>query len=147
MSPVQWGVTGVMILGLALVVFALKKQAAAIAVRTPAPPPKSELSSLHAEMQEMTRTLIGELDRKTRDLEQVIVAADQRIRTLEALSRTSADAPATTEPAAFVEPKDPMWARVQELADAGYTPVEIGQAVGCPTGQIELMLALRRAGH
>ena len=40
---------------------------------------------------------------------------------------------------------DPLHRRVYELADAGKDVLTIAREIGKPTGQVELILALRRA--
>jgi hypothetical protein len=40
---------------------------------------------------------------------------------------------------------DPLHRKVYDLADQGLTPVDIARRIEKPTGQVELILALRRA--
>ncbi len=130
MSNTQWAISATLIAAIVVAAFALRRHAAKL--QTPhAPKPDADA----AELNHITRDLIAQLDRRAADLESLIAAADERIATLRSL-------PAT--PSMLVEPKDPLHARIHALADAGRSPIDIARETGCPTGQVELILALRR---
>lgn len=86
---------------------------------------------------------VREADQRAAQLERLIAAADERIRELRGL---------TSRPAASSQPRlaaggDPTHRAVYELADRGLSPLEIARELGQPTGQVELILNLRRAGR
>ncbi|MFN9992698.1 MAG: hypothetical protein ACK54H_05075 [Phycisphaerales bacterium] len=134
MSPAQWLVVGVMLSGLCLIVWALKRQAAIMKSGAASTSRGSGTDhKAHGEMQDLTRELIAELDRKSASLETQLREADAKIKALKTASQA---APA----------QDPVKARVYQLADQGASALDIAKATGLPTGQVELMLGLRRIG-
>ena len=92
---------------------------------------REQLTTLMADATELTQRLCAQLDAKAERLEQLLAEADRRLADLD-----HRDA-APPEQAS-------MSARVHALADRGLTAVQIAQETGQPTGQIELILALRR---
>lgn len=99
-----------------------------------------------AELEELAERLAAKLDERAARLERLIDQADRRIRVLESAAGPGADPPAS-RPADPLRPPvalDPIHARVRELADRGVAPVEIARSLGIPTGQVELILSLRR---
>ncbi|HZW09104.1 MAG TPA: hypothetical protein VFF69_04300 [Phycisphaerales bacterium] len=110
------------------------------------------LEHLMGDAEELTRRLAAILDNKAARLEALIEQADERARRLEALTSRPAPAP---PPPLRSEPRldepdpadavDPFHRRVYELADQGLSPVDIARRIDRPTGQVELILALRRA--
>jgi hypothetical protein len=102
---------------------------------------------LVADMKELTERLAEELDRKAARLEKLIAAADERVRRLEA---------GLVRETRVVEVKPEARRRdsgsglesahreVYELADAGLGALEIATRLGQPTGQVELILNLRK---
>lgn len=85
---------------------------------------------------------VREADQRAAQLERLITAADERIRELRGLA---------SRPAASPQPRlaaggDSAHRAVYELADRGLSPLEIARELGQPTGQVELILNLRRAG-
>lgn len=105
-----------------------------------------------ADAEELTRRLAAILDNKAARIEVLIEHADQRLAALaEAEAKTAAQpSPAQCDPPTPPEPPaplslDPLHRRVYDLADKGISPVEIARQIDRPTGQIELILALRRA--
>jgi hypothetical protein len=134
MSPAQWLVVGVMLAGLCLIVWALKRQALIMKSGSePAPRGAPADRQAHGEMQELTKRLIEELDRKTASLESHLREADAKIKALKTASQASST-------------QDPVKTRVYQLADQGVSALEIARTTGLPTGQVELMLGLRRFG-
>lgn len=111
------------------------------------------LERLMADAEELTRRLAAVLDNKAAKIEVLIEQADERLRALEgaaarpgpaagrgeaADARDAQDAPAPLS-------MDPLHRKVYDLADQGLTPVDIARKIDRPTGQVELILALRRA--
>jgi hypothetical protein len=104
-----------------------------------------------ADAEELTRRLAAILDNKAARLEVLIQQADERVRRLERSAtgpgpkpERSPDRVRTAEPEPR-DPVDPFHRKVYELADQGLTPVDIARKIDRPTGQVELILALRRA--
>lgn len=112
-----------------------------------APRVDPEQARLLADMKELTDRLAGELEARSARLEKLLAEADRRVRDLEAARDAGPReaAPVVVMPAARSR-VEPMHARVHELADQGLTPIQIAESTGVPTGQVELVLALRRAG-
>jgi hypothetical protein len=124
----------------------------AAATRTSAAqlPTVAESRQLQRDVAELTEKLAHQLDVRAARLESLLEQADTRIATLEKLL-------AAKPPAITIEPKlspaplagldaPPLAHRdVYALADDGLSPVQIAQRTGKPTGQIELILQLRRA--
>jgi hypothetical protein len=111
-----------------------------------------QMSNLLMELSEMARTVNATIDTRSAKLEALIDEADRRIETLRAMSANSTTSPAT-EPqqvaatVAFPTPESPAYderhLRVYELSDSGQSVREIADALARPTGEIELILALR----
>ncbi len=118
----------------------------------------NDMHAVTARAQESVQTLITQLENKAVRLESLLDRAESRIAELEARFDAASDGLARREehnaaprPAIAMTrepdspPADPLHARVHALADQGLNPVEIARQVDRPTGQIELILALRRA--
>lgn len=121
--------------GIALVAYALRVVLASRATKQPRLP-EPDLAS---DMQELSDRLAGELDARAARLERLIAAADARLVELKQHSRRA--------PAASPEPTAPdltQFSDVYQLADAGLSEVEIARRTGRPTGQVQLILNLRR---
>ncbi|VAX42585.1 hypothetical protein MNBD_PLANCTO03-1477 [hydrothermal vent metagenome] len=121
------------------------------------------LDRLMTDAEELTRRLAAILDNKAARVEILLEQADERLRALEAAANAAeqptppheshpASHPAAplslTDPppaAPEADPIDPLHRRVYDLADRGLTPVDIARQIDRPTGQVELILALRRA--
>lgn len=172
-APVQivpWA-AGAILCGAALIAWALASRAkasrAAKAVRSANAEASTSDPNLADDMQELTERLAQELDTRAQRLERLIVTADERIARLEALEvrltahlesaqRAAKPRVVATSIAPHTEPKpapahalvgagDPAIAAVYQLADEGLGAVQIAQRTGRPTGQVELILNLRRA--
>lgn len=112
-----------------------------------------DAAALAKDLNELTERLAEELDRKAERIEALIAAADERIRQMERLQMEAPVAAPALE-ARAIEPRhrvrhetlgvEPSHREVYDLADAGLSPVEIAQKLDRPTGQIELILNLRR---
>ena len=120
--------------------------------RTP-PPPKSEhdhlrqdLQELTAELQDLARKISADIDTRFAKLESAMRDADRRIATLHRLNRkplSKSAAPARPAGEQQGGSNDARHNIVYELADAGFTPMEIARDLGKTTGEIELILNLR----
>lgn len=98
----------------------------------------AELRDLERDMRELTDRLAAELDARAARLERLIEAADARLVALE----RAAESPATPR-ARSASVADPF-AEVYHLADQGLPSVEIARRTSRPTGQVDLILNLRR---
>ncbi|MCB1280722.1 MAG: hypothetical protein KDB18_04300 [Salinibacterium sp.] len=110
----------------------------------------NDLHGMTARAQESVQTLITQLENKAVRLEALLDRAEAKISEYEArleraepVSPPPSPVPASENPSPL--PIDPLHRRVHALADQGLDPVEIARQVDRPTGQIELILALRRA--
>jgi hypothetical protein len=126
-----------------------------------------DLEEVMGELDELARQVNGRLDTRFAKLEAVIRDADERIDRLSRLVREAhghagidltisdearavptcdgAMATAGKPPTADIEPPAELHADVYTLADEGRSPIEIAEETGRTTGEIELILALRRA--
>jgi hypothetical protein len=130
-----------------------------------------QMQNLLVELSEMTRQMNAQIDTRAKRLEQLIQQADQRIATLRGLdgapnSKPTANPrpkppepisddighPPTAGPPTAPDPRqesdrsqesDPRHAEIYSLADAGKAPREIASQLGRPSGEVELILALR----
>lgn len=123
---------------------------------------RSQIEAFKVDAQDFTRQMAALLDTKAARLEALITDADDRLARLAHLEQHvdrhrgpannrpgtsgangSSQAPRgmTDDPAR--EHVDPLHERVYRLADDGLDTVQIARQTGQPTGQIELILALR----
>jgi len=112
-----------------------------------------DMEQTMVQLQEVSREIQAQIDTRFAKLECCIRDADQRIDRLERLLRrcegqptldvTVGDGQVAPTPASPGN-EDPVRQRVFALADAGTSPVDIAQQTGHSTGEIELILALRR---
>jgi hypothetical protein len=124
-----------------------------------------QMSNLLVELSEMARTVSATIDTRAAKLEVLIDDADKRIETLRALGATIPSNPQQSMQITPVVPvmrqiehapeivaavaatrvttADERHTRVYELADQGQTLHEIATTLGRPSGEIELILALR----
>ncbi len=110
---------------------------------------RAQLQAFGAEVHELVERLAAQLDNKAARMELLLQDADERIRRLERMqrldrNRASADSEHQSGHTIGHE-SDPVTNRVYELADQGEKPVEIAKQVNQHVGQVELILALRRA--
>ncbi len=103
---------------------------------------RRDLESLIGELQELSRKISAQIDTRFAKLEASIRDADRRIAVLNRLTRQRAEerGEADAEP----EDHDARHTVVYELADAGFSAVEIARDVGKTPGEVELILNLRR---
>jgi hypothetical protein len=131
-----------------------------------------QMESLLVEFAEMARQISAQLDTRSAKLELLIKDADEKLAALgarlaapdgaqgkvETLTETKAAAPAKTPAKAPVKssaknsaktstkaqgPPPPQHADVYQLADQGRSPLEIAKQLNRPSGEVELILALR----
>lgn len=131
--------------GIALIVYwwrvrTLRRHGMISAPTSPAQPPQAVME-LSRDMEDLAERLASEMDRRADRLELLIARADERIAALDnAQSRTFELKPVAKKSA----PANPAFGEVYDLADRGLSPVEIARQLGRPTGQVELILNLRR---
>ncbi len=126
-----------------------RRQAERAAAPLPAqrPPPAvgqihRDLDELMVELQELSRRISAEIDTRFVKLEAAMRDADRRIAVLNRLTRQLGERMAAESNGAAGQ--DARHAIIYELADAGFTPVEIAKDLGRTPGEVELILNLRR---
>jgi DNA-binding NarL/FixJ family response regulator len=104
----------------------------------------------------LARQISAQIDTRSSKLEVLMKEADQKIALLQSLCHgqptpsQSPDSPANSLPKSSATQQieapavDPRHVQVYTLADQGRTPLEIAQQLNRPSGEIELILALRR---
>jgi hypothetical protein len=105
-----------------------------------------QMQNLLVELSEMSRQITAQLDTRASKLETLLHEADQRIAQLHGGGAVRAPAP-FEEPRSTIEPTvdpDPRHVAVYELADRGQDAASIAAELGRPSGEIELILALRQ---
>lgn len=112
-----------------------------------------QMQNVLVELSEMTRQISAQLDTRAGKLEALMKEADEKIAALKAMS---ASGPAMTPPSAAslasssqpmatpASSLDPRHAQVYALADQGRSSREIAQQLQRPSGEVELILALRK---
>jgi hypothetical protein len=143
-SLTQASAAAAMLAGLLLIAYALKRRAL---LRSKGPAAGStsvptEVASLQADMNELAERLASELDCKADRLERLLALAEARCIELQWLEAARPE-PRSMEPRSRPS-ADPQHREVYELADMGLSHVEIAQRLERPTGQVELILNLRR---
>jgi DNA-binding NarL/FixJ family response regulator len=110
-----------------------------------------QMQNLLVELSEMTRQISAQLDTRAAKLELLIREADEKIDRLQTTMRSAAstdaiaprtgsESPLDSAPTSTI---DPRHARIYELVDAGQTVSQIAQSLNRPSGEVELILALR----
>jgi len=104
-----------------------------------------QMQNLLVELSEMARQISAQLDSRAGKLDLLINQADQKIATLLQLAAASSNhsPPAEDQTKSPVDEPDPNHVEVYTLADQGRSARQIAQALGRPSGEIELILALR----
>ena len=110
-----------------------------------------QMQNLLVELSEMARQISAQLDTRTAKLELLIREADEKIAALRSAGITRAEPNLFTAPEAVsvevtspASTIDPRHAEIYSLADQGRPPLEIAQQLGRPSGEVELILALRQ---
>jgi len=111
---------------------------------------EKQMESLLVELSEMARQITAQLDTRAAKLEALIKEADEKIAAMyparrgepptpalagRDVARKSSDDPQPTD--------DPRHSAVYDLADAGLSAGQIAQRLSRPSGEVELILALR----
>jgi hypothetical protein len=124
---------------------------------------EEQMSNLLVELAEMARQITGQLDTRAAKLELLIKEADAKIDALRSAANAlppsstpaidegdsgdvsdTADTPPVQPAAAASAPTaDQRYAEVYELSDEGRSALEIARILNRPTGEVELILALR----
>jgi hypothetical protein len=107
---------------------------------------RNNLQKLLVDLQDLARVINGHIDTRFCKLEVLLKEADQKIRQLEALGFGGKTPKVTGSPEIGEEKPDPERELIYKLADAGKTSVEIARELNKNTGEIELILSLRRRG-
>jgi DNA-binding NarL/FixJ family response regulator len=112
------------------------------------------MQNVLVELSEMARQITAQIDTRSARLEALIRQADERIAAMNAqppakglpsAASTSQAPPASLPPEPSESPAlDPRHAQVYALADQGRSSKDIAQQLNRPSGEIELILALRR---
>jgi hypothetical protein len=101
-----------------------------------------QMQNVLVDLSQMARQITAQLDTRAAKLEALIKEADQKITAMNSAPST----PREPAPEAAMEPEihpDPRHADIYALADQGRTPQEIARQLNLPSGEIELILALR----
>ena len=106
---------------------------------------RRDLELLIGELQDLSRKVTAEIDTRFTKLETAIRDADRRIAVLNRLSRGMGTHDAAA--AGDNTDQDLRYAVVYELADAGFSPIDIARDLGKTPGEIELILNLRRTAR
>ena len=96
-----------------------------------------------AELVELSRRLLAQIDARSAHLESLIEDADRRIERLQRLSSDAVPRAERDGSAPASVGADPVSRDVYELADEGLGPVEIARRLDQHVGAVELILALR----
>ena len=118
---------------------------------------KQDMEELTVQLQQVARQINSQIDTRFAKLESCIADADQRIERLERLLRragghegvdvTVSDQPTPSRSRTGDRGSiriDPMHQEIYRLADEGKPPPEIARQLGRTTGEVELILNLRR---
>jgi hypothetical protein len=109
-----------------------------------------ELSEVMAELDQLSREIHAKLDMKLATIQKLIREADQRIDVLSRFERTAAGQPSLDIQLKSEAPEqnivdDGPHDAIYRLADSGYSSLQIARELSRHTGEVELILSLRRA--
>jgi len=102
---------------------------------------EKQMQNVLVELSEMARQITAQIDTRAAKLEALIREADEKIATMKSNAPPALPMP---PPANAMPISDPRHAQVYALADQGRSSTEIAQQLHRPSGEIELILALRR---
>jgi len=103
-----------------------------------------QMSSLLVELSDMSREISANLDTRAAKLTALLDEADSRIAELRAMNANRASGSFTpSDRQVGAIPADDHHAEIYSLADRGMTISEIAKQLSRPSGEIELILALR----
>ncbi len=106
-----------------------------------------QMQNVLVELSDMARQITAQLDTRAAKLESLIREAEEKIAVMKSLQSPPGLAPpgfGPTVDSPQTPPSDPRHAQVYALADQGRSSMEIAQQLNRPSGEIELILALRR---
>lgn len=129
----------VLLAGLVLAAWGWAQSRKARVARTADQEAMRDAARLGADLRELTQRLANEMEAKAERIERLLAKADERIARLQ----DPPPAPPRVHDRS-ASPGEPEHTKVHALADEGLPIVEIARRVGKPTGQVELILALRR---
>lgn len=99
-----------------------------------------EMQNLLVELSQMAQQISAQIDTRSAKLEALIKEADEKIAQL---SAANSKAPAGLRLVQDEEVADSRYQEIYAMADKGARVMEIAQKFGKPSGEIELILALR----
>jgi ABC-type transporter Mla subunit MlaD len=102
-----------------------------------------DMQNLLVELSEMARQVTAQLDTRSKKLELLIEQADQKLRELQKAASANPTSVSVVSSTPMADFGDPTMDRIYTLADQGKTSTEISDALACPVGEVELILALR----
>lgn len=103
---------------------------------------EKQMQNVLVELSKMAREITAQLDTRAARLEELLKEADRKIEIL----RGAAAPPGDPAPSGSSVPEalDPRHGQIYTLADQGRSVQEIARQLDRPSGEIELILALRR---
>ncbi|HOI57048.1 MAG TPA: hypothetical protein PLP01_17485 [Phycisphaerae bacterium] len=111
---------------------------------------QESMEKLLLELEQLSREINSQVDTRLRALNLLIREADEKIRQLQRMQGLPETDGAAAPPEPRREPHPEVtserYARVYQLAERGLTVVEIAHELEMLTGEVELILALRRTG-
>ncbi|HEY1686611.1 MAG TPA: hypothetical protein VGG19_17740 [Tepidisphaeraceae bacterium] len=106
-----------------------------------------EMQNLLVELSQMTQKMSAQLDTRSAKLEALLREADGKIALLKAeleIKPMPAPGPRLVTDSIEPEPVDQRYIEIYAMADRGVPVREIAQKLGRPSGEVELILALRQ---
>src|ERR1700722_14331951 len=105
---------------------------------------EKQMETLLVELSEMARQITGQIDTRAAKLEALIAEADEKIAPLQSGPPTAPPAgPAAVGRDVPESDEDRRHAAIYAMADAGLSTGQIAQRLARPSGEVELILALR----
>jgi hypothetical protein len=105
---------------------------------------EKQMETLLVELSEMARQITAQLDTRSAKLEVLIREADEKIAALQNVPAKIIDPPTPAAAGRDIPATDdPRHAAVYALADNGLSANQIAQRLKRPSGEVELILALR----
>lgn len=159
MSEIQWILLGILAIAVVSILLFSMRRSNAGPTLTPhekiermnqTRAVRDDLKMTMRELEQMAQKIGDDLDRRGRELRQLIAEADQKLSELELRSKATVVAVAqqSRKPVAVDvdddEKPDELSMRVYRMADQGRPPIEIARNLNEQVGKVELILALRR---
>jgi hypothetical protein len=108
---------------------------------------RNNLQKLLVDLQELARQINGHIDTRFCKLEVLLKEADRKIQQLEMMGLKGKSSLPEAAPGPRAEKSDPGRELIYKLADGGKSSLEIARELNKNTGEIELILSLRRSGR